>query len=76
MSLGATGRFEVEVGCRAFGRHAEVPLGQCAPSPTPSETHLFAILQRNPAYRKLWCAHAVSRFGDWLDHTAVQRWAA
>ncbi len=32
---------------------------------------MFAILQRNPAFRKLWYAHAVSRFGDWLNHTAV-----
>lgn len=32
---------------------------------------MIAILRLNPAFRKLWCAHAVSRFGDWLNHTAV-----
>ena len=38
--------------------------------PTPV-TLVFDLLRRNPAFRRLWTAHAISRGGDWLNHTAV-----
>ena len=32
---------------------------------------MFDLLRRNPSFRRLWTAHAISRGGDWLNHTAI-----
>ena len=32
---------------------------------------MFQVLQRNPAFRRLWLAQVVTQAGDWLNRMAV-----